>query len=200
MKALIQLSMLTLTLFAVACAKNNNDSSKKVANTPVATSQCMLSTGTISGSTCLYDYSRHTGFRNYVYDAYATNGAFSYGLCGCQSGYAPIYNNSWGLGCVQNTYVNSNNYIYYSWNSTNTQWVNIPQTAPSIPTTGSCVSDAMYACDPTLSNSCGINGSCLAVGGSRLGICQYRNGYNYYSNTTSGGWNGGYYYYNTFNR
>jgi hypothetical protein len=133
-----------------------------------------------NGTQCGYNYSGYQGFMNYPYDQAAAQQMYMSGFCGCQSGFRPIYNSYWGLGCIEGRFVNTTSYyVGFYWNSTNSQWVNIPQvtTAPAA-NGGNCYMDTLLACDTSNPNTCGTAGVCYSPTGSRIGVCQYQSGYN----------------------
>lgn len=191
-KVVIGAGLLILT----ACAKNKSGSGSNPANQNIAvtpTSDCLLNRNSYNGTQCNHPYGQYSNFGNYQMDPHQVANYYAQGFCGCNGGYRPVYQNSWGLGCVNSAYT-TGNYISYTWGYSNGQWLNNPQIQTTTPTTGNCYADAMIACDPTVVNSCGMNGQCMAVGGSRLGVCQYNQNYQptnpYYNN---GYYGGGYY-------
>jgi hypothetical protein len=103
--------------------------------------------------------------------------------------YRPVYNSSWGLGCIEGRYVNNNSYYAgFYWNSTNSQWVNIPQvTTMPVNNGGNCYMDTVLACDTSNPSTCGSSGVCYSPTGSRIGVCQYQSGYN----STTNWWGNG---------
>lgn len=177
------LSILTtvgVVLALSACGQNKDKNGQTVAVTP-PTSQCLM-TPTAAGCTP-NAYSTMPGFYPYPivgggYTGYEVN--FQNGFCGCNSGYNPVYNNTWGLGCVQSNYVAGFTAYAFGWAAPNSQFLNIQQRSfqPNIVRGSSCYMDVQRACDSTIPQSCGNNGYCQSInGGSRAGVCVYSANY-----------------------
>lgn len=188
-----------------ACQKNSTnsvggDGVQAVTPAPIVPNGNCLSYQNIyqsgAGQNCYYDYGRHSGFGNYLYAPNQGRFNFQNGFCGCQNNLRPTFNNQWGLGCVDNSFVQSaNNYFTPSfyWDSSNTQWYNVPQLPAAQPFDGSCYRDAVLACDSAVPNSCGVGALCVAINGHRIGICQFNN-YNNYGTGNGYGYGSGYGY------
>ena len=167
-------------LFVVACGGGGGGSnSTTVAVTPY---NCMAGT-TVCNSSAYGGYSGWTTYSlpygtNYNYSNYFA----SYGFCGCPAGYFPSYNNSMGLGCVSNQYLqpllNSAVYMNYNGSSWSNAWgspgqINIPQVS-NIPGSyqGACQRNITQSCLLDQTNSCSAGATCQQVlAGSDLGVC-----------------------------
>jgi hypothetical protein len=117
--------LLILTVFAVACQNNDGGGGGgAVATTNVTTPL----TSCIDGSTYCNNsiYSQTQGFMPYpgMYGyAYNYMSQFSQnGFCNCPSGYNPVYNGTYGLGCIQARLLQpySGYYMYWQLNAGST--------------------------------------------------------------------------------
>jgi hypothetical protein len=195
MKKIIITGIIGMLLSIVACNNNKNNNQQQIATTPVLSSDCMVNAGAYNGTNCNFAYGQHIPFQNYPYNNYDLSNRFSNGFCGCGNNATAVYNNSWGLGCISRQYLTTSQYIYYFWDYSNTQWVNVPQTNTGTSyysgyNNNSCY-QSLVACDASNVNSCGGFGQCTPVSNTNIGVCQYRPGYSYqssyqYSNFQSG--------------
>jgi hypothetical protein len=207
MKKIIFTGILGILVSLVAC-NNNKNNQQQIATTPVLSSDCMVNVNAYNGSNCNFAYGQHIPFQNYPYNNYDVTNRFSNGFCGCGTNATAVYNNAWGLGCVPRQYLAASQYIYYYWDYSNIQWVNVPQTNTGTSYAGGYNNNNCYqslvACDATNVNSCGGFGQCTVVSNSSIGVCQYRQGYNYqssyqYNNFQSGNGVTANPYYNGYN-
>lgn len=202
------LASIVAALFG-ACSNNKGRGASNGANMGVyPTTTCLLSPSGYSGQ-CNYPYGNYSGFVNYDFTLYINglNNNYANGFCGCgQSGF-PVYNNNWGLGCINSSYFqqgynnyNSNRYLMFTWNSTGLQWMTAQQNYNSYSNNynNTCQQSVILACDTGVQGSCGPNAVCVSLntyGGtgysqSGPGLCTVtQNGYNNY-----GGSNYPYYY------
>jgi hypothetical protein len=135
-------------------------------------------TACINGSTYCdsSQYGYNQGFSAYPQNPYYTNGTNG-NFCSCPAGQRPVYNGQFGLGCANITAMDgtAGSAIYWSWQSNNNQWVNMPQSSNTqgyFGNTTSCYKTVMQSCLVDEPNSCGAGVTCRVVGGgSRLGIC-----------------------------
>lgn len=142
------------------------------------------------GYQCQQIYGGVNGFVNYPYDYAAAQNHYQGGFCQCPAYYRPIYNNNWGMGCVDGRFLNYTNsyYVAYAWDYTNMQWLNISQVPTNTANAaGTCYNDSLLACDTSNPGTCGTAGTCFAINGGRIGVCQYQGGYNGYNNWYNGG-------------
>lgn len=175
-----KLIIFIFALFLAAC-QGSNDSNG--GNTTVVTP---LSMSCINGSAYCnnaaygqtYGWMPYPGMYNYAFD-YTTVFA-QYGFCNCPTGYQPVYNATYGLGCVNTQLLQAYEGYYSSW-----QWgwgyaapapqttINIPQYS-NIPggTGGQCTRTLTQSCLTDQANTCSAGATCRQVlAGSNLGVC-----------------------------
>ena len=125
-----------------------------------------------------YGFIPYPGLYTYAYDY--TNQFAQYGFCNCPSGYQPVYNASYGLGCVNTQLLQPYEGYYYSM-----QWgwsyvgaapqttINIPQVSNIAGAThGRCTRTLTQSCLLDQGNTCGAGATCRQVlQGSNLGVC-----------------------------
>lgn len=123
------------------------------------------------------------------------------GFCNCPQGWTPVYNSSYGLGCVQSRLLMQNysaSYLYwefqnssswsYGWAQSNDYYYWSYYSAPTIPNNfaqssnipngyyggsgGSCSRNLTQSCLLNQANTCGAGATCRQViAGSSLGVC-----------------------------
>lgn len=137
------------------------------------------------GNTGYGSYGNYGGGYSYndPFNYYQNNSAF---LCNCSSGLVPTYNSYAGLGCVQQSQVNSGAYAYFSWGIDNNQWTNIPQVSNvSGYSNSGCYNGVVQSCLVGQANTCSIGFTCRTNdASSHLGLCV--------SNSTATNSSGGY--------
>lgn len=158
-------------IFTSGC--NKDEGGPKVANAP--NSACINGErGCIYGTE--YNLNNYRRYGNGQYVGYY--GGYSNGFCGCAPHQAVVYNDDFGLGCVNHSQLTGHAYyMYYSWNSVNFAFNSPhPRAYNPIPRqySGSCRKDLLHACLVQEKDSCGKNNYCRAIGGGRLGICIYQ--------------------------
>lgn len=175
-----------LEAWVVSCGSKNNDTT---ATTP--TTNCLYANspgcnGTMynqypftpyPGNYGGYGYGGGGYYGGYYQPPYYGNG-YPYsntGFCQCPGGYSPVYNNSAGLGCVQQQYLAPVAGLvgYWTLQGSNTQWVNIPQVSniPSNQTSNvSCMNGVAQACVLNQAANCPSGQTCHAVSNT-AGIC-----------------------------
>ncbi len=217
-------TIVSILLIAVGCNNNKGRGNNTEANMgALPTINCLLSPNNSQGF-CNYPYGNYYGFTNYDHNLTINglNNNYATGFCGCgqQGNSWPVYNNNWGLGCVndaalpktQQGYGSYNPYNYnqvrflmFTWSAQSRQWTTY-QPNYNYNNYGGGASCSTYsvilACDTGVQGSCGPNGSCMALnggtGGGNGGYAQSMPGVcvmNQYNNTGgyyNGGYNGGY--------
>ncbi|MEY4617266.1 MAG: hypothetical protein RJB66_2226 [Pseudomonadota bacterium] len=190
------ITLVVAVLFG-ACSNNRGRGTNTGANIGVLpTNTCLLSPNGHQGL-CNYNYGGYQGFANYDYTLYMNglNNNYANGFCGCGQGGYPVYNNNWGLGCVNGSYIQNgygnygNRFLMFSWNSSALQWAS---SATSYYNNyggyNSCPRTIILTCDTGVQGSCGPNGVCMSMnpyGGSGYsqsgpGICiMNQNAYTY---------------------
>lgn len=177
-------TIILLPLFFAACGgdkKNNSPQQVAVVPPPAPSAHC------IDGSIYCNSnyYRRNPGYTSYPYNPYYYGanytwnyfGGGSYGnFCNCPSGHRPVYNGSYGLGCVAVNTFQPYAYgaVYWGWGANNNQWVNINQVSnvSGYPQNNRCFQNVAQSCFVDQINSCGAGALCQPTsGGSRLGIC-----------------------------
>lgn len=162
-----------------ACGSNNSNNSGGTATTPI---DACIQTGTCN-NTLYNNYTaygwmaypqHHTGFYQY----YGNTPYYNY--CSCPSGYRPVYNAQFGLGCYNENSFQAYSYgaAYFGYNfgtgtPQNTQWVNIPRISGySGYNDNSCFNSVAESCYVDVANSCTVGKRCAqTAAGSRIGIC-----------------------------
>lgn len=172
-----------LSLFVVVACQNNNDNG--TTTTPPVTTPLNMSclNGSAYCNNTIYSqypgWMPYPGMYNYAYN-YLTY-FNQYGFCDCPAGYTPVYNGSYGLGCVNSTLLQpyAGYYFYWQWGwgyasaapqTTNNypQFSNIPGGSNS----GQCSRTLTQSCLLDQGNTCGAGATCRQVMyGSNLGIC-----------------------------
>lgn len=164
---LILISLLALSLWA--CNDKRTDGGQGIVPGPDAS--CMNGSAYCNSSL----YGNYYGFSRYN-NSWSYYGGWNNGLanlCGCQTGYMPTYNSSFGLGCVSaSNYWGG--YIYFGWGMDSNQWINIPSVSnmQGSPVGRSCYNGVVQSCFVNGPNTCPSGTSCNPVsGGSSLGLC-----------------------------
>jgi hypothetical protein len=171
---------------AVGCNNNKGRGNSTTANMGILpTINCLLSPNNSQGF-CNYPYGNYYGFTNYDHTLVINglNNNYASGFCGCGqqgTGY-PVYNNNWGLGCINNAnlmtgYGGMNNvrYLMFSWNAQSRQWTSYNPYQNYNYNSGygvgaSCNTfSVILACDTGQQGSCGPNGSCMMLNGASTG-------------------------------
>lgn len=154
-----------------ACSNNRGRGTNTGANIGVLpTTTCLLSPNGQQGL-CNYNYSSFSGFANYDYTLYMNglNNNYANGFCGCGQGGYPLYNNNWGLGCINSSYLQGgwgnygNRFLMYTWNSSSLQWSSAQSTYYNNYGYNSCQQTVILACDTGVQGSCGPNGVCMSL-------------------------------------
>ena len=185
------LFILTSALFITACQKDEGGG----AGAPVTTAAVStpLSRSCIDGTTYCNNqvYGQYAGWMPYpgMYGyAYNYSTRFQNGFCGCPIGYQPVYNNSYGLGCVQASLLGqySGYFQTWTWSTGATGWgyaydypYSAPQTNTNMPqfsnipaAKGGCWETVTQSCFVSEPNYCGTGATCRPVmGNSNLGVC-----------------------------
>lgn len=167
----------------------------------VPTSLCLLSPNNYQGQ-CNFNYAGYYGFYAYDHNLYVNGLTNNYanGFCGCGYSGTPVYNSSWGLGCINYSnlpqtynYSNPTRFLMYGWNSSTLQWSKYQNSTVSGYGYGagnSCQYSVILSCDTGAQNSCGPGAVCRSLnatgnGGSYSqsspGVCVLNyQGYGYY--------------------
>jgi len=215
-------TLIGIILAVVGCNNNKGRGNSTTSNMGVLpTINCLLSPNNSQGF-CNYPYGNYPGFMNYDYTL-SINGLtnnYATGFCGCGQSTTsfPVYNNNWGLGCVNNSslpqqggYNNQYNnvqFLRFTWNAQTRQWTSFQPYQQNnyysnyYGAGASCSTySVILACDTGAQGSCGPNGSCFPLsnngggGGytqSGPGVCIMNQQNNYNSGYNNGGYNNGY--------
>lgn len=198
--------LLILALFVAACQNDGGgDGGAAPANTTVTTPL----TNCLDGTTYCNNqyYSAVPGFIPYPMPYGAYGQPYNYmayfnrhGFCDCPYGTSPVYNPTYGLGCIrtrlltQNYYGGGGAYLYWQFQmgtSWNTGWADASYyhySAPTMPNNfaqysnipngyysgsgGSCPRNLTQSCLLNQPNTCGVGATCRQVlSGSALGVC-----------------------------
>lgn len=185
-QAVKKLILFITTLFVVAACQQDNSGGTANPGTPVVTPlsmSCINGTAYCNNSayTQHYGWLPYPGMYNYAYDY--TNHFNQYGFCNCPSGYMPVYNGTYGLGCVNTQILEPYQGVYFYW-----QWGQLgyttaaPQATTNFPQYSNIPGtiNSAYNCSRTLTqsclldqgNTCGTGATCRQVfPGSNLGVC-----------------------------
>lgn len=176
--------ILTLLILALAtsvsfisCNNNKGRGNSTTANMgALPTINCLISPNNSQGF-CNYPYGNYPGFANYDHTLMINglNNNYATGFCGCgQSGY-PVYNNNWGLGCLNNTslpqgygYYNTIRLLMFTWNPQAIQWTTYQPNNYYNYGYGAATCSTMsviIACDTGVQGACGPTASCLSLNG-----------------------------------
>jgi hypothetical protein len=177
------LLLVLIAMFLGACNNNKGRGINTGANMgAIPTTTCLLSPNGASGL-CNYNYSGYSnlGFLNYQFTGIGGNGLnnnYATGFCGCGQNAFPVYNNSWGLGCIGLDRLNTNGgynysyspqYLMFSWNAMNLQWVNGQSNGyynyGGYGGYNTCQQQfsIILACDTGAQGSCGPNATCTPL-------------------------------------
>jgi hypothetical protein len=182
------LSLIVATTF-FGCNNNKGRGINTGANIGAyPTNTCLLNPNNTTH--CNRSYEGNQGFFNYSYTMYMNglNNNYANGFCGCGANAFPVYQNSWGLGCVDYSYLPQNNYGYgsvsflmYSWDVSRLQWTS---TSPNyymnnMYNPNACGREVILACDASQQGSCGPSAVCMpfdpygnaSYGKRIIGVC-----------------------------
>lgn len=174
----LTLVVAVLSSFLMACEKDNSDSSQPVAVAPAASNDCLINP--VNNPNCNPNVYNTNGFQPYPY-GYSSNPYYQHQnynyFCGCPAGYRPVYNGGYGLGCIQNSYIQVGFYGYVNW-----YWGTGGLNQPQDPYIGgaqnlgagynNCYGTVVSTCDTRVINQCGAGNICRPIGGgSALGTC-----------------------------
>lgn len=195
---ILVMALLVAALFG-ACNNNKGRGNNNGANIGVTpTTACLLSPNGYQGQ-CNYNYGGYPGFVNYDFTLYMNglNNNYANGFCGCGQNGFPVYNNNWGLGCVNSSYLqqgygsyNNTQFLMYTWSAPSLQWTSAQQNYYYNNNYGynSCQQTVILSCDTGVQGSCGPSAICMSLnpyGGngysqSGPGLCiMNQSGYNY---------------------
>lgn len=189
-------AILVIGAFLGACNNNRGRGANDGANIGVLpTTTCLLSPNGVQGQ-CNYNYSGYNGFSNYNHNLYINglNNNYANGFCGCGQGAFPVYNNNWGLGCINSSYLQSgygvnNQFLMFNWSPSNLQWISLQQGYYNnynyYGSYNTCQQSIILACDTGVQGSCGPSAACVSLnpmGGSGYsqsgpGLCVRNNYY-----------------------
>lgn len=190
-----------LLICALVIAGCQPDNGGGVGTTPVSTPlPPTLNQSCLNGSTycnnSLYNqtpgFMQYPGLYNYAYN-YTTH-FNQYGFCDCPYGFLPVYNSTYGLGCVSRQVLQpyASNFMRWQWDTATVGWgyannynntYDAPQTSlPNFPQysnipqaghyPGSCTKHVTQSCMMDQSITCGQGAICRQVyQGSNLGVC-----------------------------
>lgn len=157
----------------IACAKSSED---KSASTPLNNAiynqyqQFGFSAYPTAGYGTGYGAYNGSYYSGYGYNAY--NPYTSGGSCSCGSASIPVYNASFGMGCLQQQQV-SQVYTMIGWvfptMGANGQVTSLPQYS-NIPSTSSCQAAQSCMLNGT-GTPCAAGYTCRAAQGSNMGVC-----------------------------
>lgn len=184
------ITLMSLALTACPGSNSGNNSNNVVANNQATTP---LDPKCLNGSTYCpqYYYNNYNYYGWMAYPVYYYGNTISNGyFCDCPTGYSPVYNPSWGFGCVSSNYLNPfmnftvvyNTWSYYGYS------FSYGYTAPVYSNNGvnisqfsnmqggnyarTCTQTLPQSCVVNQANSCGGANRCVpTVSGSPIGIC-----------------------------
>lgn len=181
-----------LSILVLSACQSDSGGSGNTANNTTATTP--LSMDCINGNTYCNNnqYYQYQGFRpypglhNYAYNY--VNQFYNQGFCNCPSGFSPVYNESFGLGCVATGYMqNVGMTVTWNWSfghfagQSNAYVPAAPHSYNNYPqssninqqtTHQACTRTLAHSCFVNQPNSCGTGAFCRqTVVGSTLGIC-----------------------------
>lgn len=178
-----RLVFIIFTLFVMACQPNNDGNGGNTQVTTPLNMSCLNGSAYCNSNQYAqyYGWMPYPGLYNYAYDY--TSYFNQYGFCNCPSGYAPVYNGSFGLGCVNTQILEP--YVGFTFNWQWGTWsytTAAPQTTINYPQYSNIpgASNSAYSCSRTLTqsclldqgNTCGTGATCRQViSGSNLGVC-----------------------------
>lgn len=172
-----------ITVFMISCQQSNdNGGGSTPVKTPLSMS-CINGAAYCNNSAYAYHpgWMPYPGMYNYAYDY--TSYFNQNGFCHCPRGYMPVYNGTYGLGCVNTQILEpyAGLYFYWSWGSWGyttaapqttinyPQYSNIPEASNSA---SSCSRSLTQSCLLDQANTCGTGATCRQViSGSNLGVC-----------------------------
>ncbi|XGC80243.1 hypothetical protein ACES2L_13005 [Bdellovibrio bacteriovorus] len=173
-------------LCLAACQGDGGGGGGKVATAPLGLN-CI--NGQANCDTNQYNQYYQFGWRPYpgfVY-GYDYSTVFSQtGFCNCPGGFMPVYNGTYGLGCVEQYYLEpfANAFFYFNFSIggfvgggyvggyTAPQYpTNWPQYSNVGGTVNTCSRTLTQSCFLNQANSCGVGATCRPINNGPLGIC-----------------------------
>lgn len=149
------------------------------------TPDCLLAPNG-SGGLCSFQYSQYQyqGFFNYQYNQGGLSNNYAEGFCGCGNNSFPVYQNKWGLGCVDSQTIygfNNSNVVplMFQWNARSFQFTPVQ----TLNLNGyTCPDTVFISCDTSVQGACGPSATCRtssnwnsSYNNSRVGVCVLNN-------------------------